>query len=129
MLELRWIAIQADADHVEPHQRLGPRPQGEKPVCKPREALTLARMNRLERGSAAITAPAADLDEDDRGAVGHHEIQLPAAAPPVARDDDVTPGFEIGHRQVLPSTADRATLVHAAGAIGHAAVAQYMQLR
>lgn len=128
MLELGWVAIETDADHVEPDERLGPTLHGEEPVREPREALALACMDRLERRSAAIAAPAADLDEDDGGPVRHYEIELPTAASPVAGDDCVAPGLEIGRRQILTATADRTALVHGAGASGHAGVAQYLQL-
>src|SRR5262249_40192625 len=115
VLERRRLAVEAHADHVEPHIRLPQAPRREEVPRHQREARLLAGVDRLERGAGALAAPAAYLDEDHRGPVEGQEVDLTGPAAEVALHDGVPAGAEQLRRQLLAAPPELPPPIHGSG--------------
>src|SRR5262249_52583857 len=98
-----------------PHIRLPQAPRREEVPRHQREARLLAGVDRLERGAGALAAPAAYLDEDHRGPVEGHEVDLTGPAAEVALHDGVPAGAEQLRRQLLAAPPELPPPIHGSG--------------
>ena len=76
----------------------------------------LTRGDRLQRAAGpARGAPRLDLDEDQRRAVAHDEVDLAPPGAVIARDEREAQALEVPEREIFPSGAERATWIARAG--------------
>ncbi len=115
MLDLRRLAVEADADDVESRVPIAQAAGGQKVPGHAYDAGLFAVIYRLQRRSRLVAAPAPDLDEHDRSAVAHHEIDLPGPAAKVPGQRATAAIREEGLRQCLPAPSQLRTPRHGQG--------------
>lgn len=115
MLDLRRLAVEADADDVESRVPIAQAASGQKVPGHAYDAGLFAAIDGLQRRSRLVATPAPDLDEHDRFPVADHKINLPGPAAKVPGQRATPACREEGFRQCLTAPSQLRTPRHGQG--------------